>query len=239
MRARSHPPLLHAIFALSARHLTRLPKYQTPKGILYQGQLLPRLTEHDAVEYMLKCIPALREFHEIQDDESLESIIATAVILRQLEEIDDEEDRSSRPGGGGEAQEEPRRVDQVNFLAIIDAVLRSPPSQSLFGRRGLVRAAYWMAVRQEIYHSFTRRHPPQMVLDPEYARDASEANRIVLHTAQVARWRWADGSEQEWCKFKFPQRFLLVLVGVVTCDIPWLMARIPSGSASAETRGTA
>jgi hypothetical protein len=78
VRARQHPPLLYAIFALSARHLSRLPKYGTPQGILYQGQLLPKLTPHDAVEYTLKCIPALRDFHTIQEDEKLESIIATA-----------------------------------------------------------------------------------------------------------------------------------------------------------------
>ncbi|KAM0441846.1 hypothetical protein ACHAQK_004784 [Fusarium lateritium] len=203
IRARQHPPLLYAIFALSARHLSRLPKYKTPQGILYQGQLLPKLTPHDAVEYTLKCIPALRDFHTIQEDEKLESIIATAVILRQLEEIDDEEDeqevRNQRRGSGSEA---PRAKPQVNFLAIIDAVLRSPPSRTLFGRRSLIQAAYWMAVRQELYHSFTKRQAPKMILDPEYGHGASKANKIVLHTAQVAKWRWADGSEQEWLRLQ-------------------------------------
>ncbi|KAF5665081.1 hypothetical protein FHETE_6796 [Fusarium heterosporum] len=203
LRARQHPPLLYAIFALSARHLSRLPKYKTPQGILYQGQLLSKLTSHDAVEYTLKCIPALRDFHTIQDDEKLESIIATAVILRQLEEIDDEDDeqeeRNQRRDGGTEA---PRSKPQVNFLAIIDAVLRSPPSRTLFGRRSLIQAAYWMAVRQELYHSFTKRQAPKMTLDPEYGHGASKANKIVLHTAQVAKWRWADGSEQEWLRLQ-------------------------------------
>ncbi|KAJ4024773.1 hypothetical protein NW753_013987 [Fusarium oxysporum] len=196
LRARHHPPLLYAIFALSARHLSRLPKYKTPQGILYQGQLLPKLTPHDAVEYTLKCIPALRDFHLIQDDEKLESIIATAVILRQLEEIDDEEDEEQ------ERNQRRNAKPQVNFLAIIDAVLRSPPSRTLFGRRSLIQAAYWMAVRQELYHSFTKRHPPKMILDPEYGHGASKANKIVLHTAQVAKWRWADGSEQEWLRLQ-------------------------------------
>ncbi|KAF7562153.1 hypothetical protein G7046_g1995 [Stylonectria norvegica] len=202
LRARKHPPLLHAIFAVAARHLTRLPQYQTPQGILYQGQLLPTLTQHHAVEYMLRCIPALREFHNIQDDEYLESIIATAVILRQMEEIDDEEDVSSRPTGLGQSYGGTRSVGQVNFLAIIDAVLRSLPSQTLFGRLSLIQAAYWMAVRQEIYHSFTRKHAPKMALDPEYGHGTSEANKIVIHTAQVAKWRWADGSELEWLRLQ-------------------------------------
>lgn len=201
IRARHHPPLLYAIFALAARHLTRLPRFKTPNGILYQGQLLPNLTPHDAVEYTLKCIPALRDFHTIQDDERLESIIATAVILRQLEEIDDEDDGEDRQGSPGESPGESRPKHQVNFLAIIDAVLRSAPSQTLFGRRSLIQAAYWMAVRQEIFHSFTRRHPPQMTLEPEYGQGASKANKIVLHTAQVAKWRLSDRSEQEWREF--------------------------------------
>ncbi|WAO93344.1 Hypothetical protein NCS54_01088800 [Fusarium falciforme] len=201
IRARQHPFLLHAIFALAARHLTRLPKYRTAQGILYQGQLLPKLTTHDAVEYTLKCIPALRDFHAIQDDDRLECILATAVILRQLEEIDDEEEEA-RSDSQVDENEGPRSKEQVNFLAIIDAVLRSPPSQTLFGRRSLIQAAYWMAVRQELYHSFTKRHPPKMILDPEYGRGASRANKIVLHTAQVAKWRWADGSEQEWLRLQ-------------------------------------
>jgi hypothetical protein len=119
-----------------------------------------------------------------------------------LEEIDDEEDeqeeRNQRRDSGTEA---PRAKPQVNFLAIIDAVLRSPPSRTLFGRRSLIQAAYWMAVRQELYHSFTKRQAPKMILDPEYGHGASKANKIVLHTAQVAKWRWADGSEQEWCSY--------------------------------------
>ncbi|KAF7552068.1 hypothetical protein G7Z17_g4600 [Cylindrodendrum hubeiense] len=203
IRARQHPPLLYAIFALAARHLTRLPRFKTPNGILYQGQLLPNLTPHDAVEYTLKCIPALRDFHTIQDDERLESIIATAVILRQLEEIDDDEDDGEeRQGTPGENPGESRPKTKVNFLAIIDAVLRSAPSQTLFGRRSLIQAAYWMAVRQEIFHSFTRRHPPQMTLEPEYGQGASNANKIVLHTAQVAKWRLSDRSEQEWLRLQ-------------------------------------
>lgn len=145
---------------------------------------------------MLKCIPGLREFHNVQDDDFRESIIATAVILRQLEEIDDEDDKHGAPGAEGDTSHRPKH--QVNFLAIIDAVLRSPPSQSLFGSRSLIQAAYWMALRQEIYHSFTRKHPPQMMLEPEYWHGASRANQICMHTAQVAKWRWTDRSEREW-----------------------------------------
>jgi hypothetical protein len=147
---------------------------------MFHGQLLPRLNKHSALEYTLQCIPALRSFHDSEDDEYRDSIIATAVILRQLEEIDDGD------------------PEPTNFLPIVNAFLRSPPSQSLFGRRGLIRASYWMALRQEIYHSFTRRQAPQMVLAADYWASASNANKAVMHTVQVAKWRWGDGTEQEW-----------------------------------------
>ncbi|CZS82962.1 unnamed protein product [Fusarium graminearum] len=211
-QSRDHVPSPRSYQTYSSVETTRFPLQDPQEACLLRyfveelsHWLLPKLTPHDAVEYTLKCIPALRDFHTIQDDEKLESIIATAVILRQLEEIDDEEDSNSdhseqeRNNHGKEAT---TSKPQVNFLAIIDAVLRSPPSRTLFGRRSLIQAAYWMAVRQELYHSFTKRHPPKMVLDAEYGLGASKANKIVLHTAQVAKWRWADGSEQEWLRLQ-------------------------------------
>ncbi|KAG5949440.1 hypothetical protein E4U53_005880 [Claviceps sorghi] len=203
-RAREHAHLLNAIFAVAARHLSRLPKYKTAQGICYHGQLLPHLDEHSAVEYMLLCMPALRQFHDdVLDDDYRDSIVATAVILRQLEEIDDEDDLLQLSGlpnvlhssGAGK---------QVNFLAIIDAVLRSPPSQSVFGQRSLMQAAYWMALRQEIYHSFTRLQAPQLMLPPEFWHIASPANKSVMHLVQVARWKWGSSSPIEWCKQHIP-----------------------------------
>ncbi|KAM4065862.1 fungal zn(2)-Cys(6) binuclear cluster domain-containing protein [Hirsutella rhossiliensis] len=195
--ARKHPHLLDAIFAVAARHLSRLPQYKTPHGILYHGQLLPNLTEHAAVEYMLKCIPALRQFHDIQDDDYRDSIITTAVILRQLEEIDHEDDAHGGP-----------MHRSVNFLAIIDAVLRSLPSQTAFGQRSLMQAAYWMALRQEIFNSFTRREAPQLMLPPEFWHSASQANKVVMHLVQTAKWHWGGGSEQEWVRLAKQQEHL-------------------------------
>ena len=192
VRAREQPHLLDAIFAVAARHLSRLPQYKTPQGIVYRGQLLPDLSPHTAVEYMLRCIPALRHFHDVEDDEYRDSIIATAVILRQLEEIDDDDDEQT--GADGLMQ------TQVNFLPIIDAVLRSPLSQSGFAKRSLIQAAYWMALRQEIYHSFMRAQPPQMILTADYWQGASGANKAVMHTVQVAKWRFGGTPEEEWGK---------------------------------------
>lgn len=200
-RAHHHSHLLNAIFAVAARHLSRLPQYKTPAGILYHGQLLPKLSEHDAVEYMLKCIPALRHFHDVADDDYRDSVIATAVILRQLEEIDEEEDDSpANDESDGLGNDALAYGDKPNFLPIINSVLRSSASQALFGRRSLIQAAYWMALRQEIYHSFTRKQSPQLVPSPDLWHSASNANKTVMHTVQVAKWRWEDRSEREWSK---------------------------------------
>lgn len=176
-----------------------MPQFKTAHGIKYHSQLLPKLDQHSAVEYMLHCIPALRHFHVSQDDEYLDGVIATAVLLRQLEEIDDEEDGLEHSNG---------LQQKVNFLPIIDAVLRSPASQTLFGRRSLIQAAYWMALRQEIFYSFTRRQAPQMILAAEYWNGASNANKAVMHTVQVVKWRWGDGSLQEWKRLMRQQKHL-------------------------------
>lgn len=200
IHARRYPPLLHAIFAVSARHLSRLPQYRTPQGILYHGQLLPDITPNSAVEYMLTCIPALRQFHENEGAERREHIIATAVILRQFEEMEEDESETDFPASTDENNFNGYTRERVNFLAIINAVVRSSHSEGLFHRRGLFDAAYWMAVRQEVYYALTRRQSPQMLLFPALWQDANTANKIVMHTAQVAKWLWDDKSEPEWRK---------------------------------------
>ncbi|KAG5978494.1 hypothetical protein E4U55_006155 [Claviceps digitariae] len=215
-RAREHTHLLNAIFAVAARHLSRLPKYKTPQGICYHGQLLPNLDEHSAVEYMLLCMPALRQFHDdVLDDDYRDSIVATAVILRQLEEIDNEDDQMQLSGLPNDLNS-PEPGKQVNFLAIIDAVLRSPPSQSVFGQRSLMQAAYWMALRQEIYHSFTRQQAPKSFLPLEFWHIASPANKCVMHLVQVAKWKWGNGSAIEWSILVDQQDYLekTVLAGI-------------------------
>ncbi|PHH77666.1 hypothetical protein CDD82_3408 [Ophiocordyceps australis] len=79
LRAKQYPHLLDAMFAVAARHLSRMPQYKTHNGIQYRGYSLPSLGDHVAVEYMLKCIPPLRQFHHPQDSSDyLDSIIATA-----------------------------------------------------------------------------------------------------------------------------------------------------------------
>lgn len=171
---------------------------------MYHGQLLKNLSQSDAISYMLECLPAFRQFHKTEDDDFRDSVVATAVILRQLEEIDDDEDYSQYGAYHFKGK-------TLNFLSIIDMVLKDNDLQAMFGHRSLTQAAYWMALRQEIYHSFTKKAPPQLTLAPEHWQTASKVNKTVMHTVQVAKWRWGGGSMDEWRTFTSPLGFLLML----------------------------
>jgi hypothetical protein len=192
-RARHYPPLLNAILAMSTRHLCRLEKYRTPQGIVYRGQPLPNLSPGSAVEYMLKCIPVLKDFHTTRDGETRELIVTTAVILRHFEELDDEEEEDSSI--------ETRLDGGVNFLGILNAVLRSLTSDDLVHHRELLSASFWVALRQEVYYALRKGYPPQMVEPPSEWADISPANKLVFHTRQVTRWLFEDKSEEGWRKF--------------------------------------
>jgi hypothetical protein len=173
-----------------------MAQYATLEGFQYEGQQLTGLTAHSAVEYMLACIPALREFHEIHDKEHRELIVATAIVLRQFEEMEDEAD-SSRPAiidnDGHLHCQAP-----VNFLDIINAIIRCSHDEGDFNRHELLDVAYWICLRQEVYSAFTQKRSPQMLLAPEQWTSAAAVNKMVMHTAQVAKWLFNDRSNDEW-----------------------------------------
>lgn len=191
-RARKYPPLLHAIYAVSARHLCR--KFATSRGVVFQGQLLSTLTPSTAVEYMLKCIPVLREFHRVADEETRELIVTMAVVLRQFEEIDvdvDENDLAGRDGVGG----------RVNFLSVINAVLRTSRFEGYFKDSELLKASYWVALRQEVYYALSKGHVPEMAVSPQLWDVVSPANRLIVHTSRVAKWLFSGKSVEDYGKF--------------------------------------
>lgn len=161
----------------------------TPQGVLYHGQLLTDLKSSTAVEYMLECIPGLIRFPEIHDSIEQENIMAAAVILRQYEEI--EEDMEDEDD---EADLDFR--EQVNFLAItqtiIDSMISSPLNQSL------ATAAYWIAIRQEVYYALTRERTLHMRFGPEDWQNASVANALIMLVGEVAMWCWGEKSPEEW-----------------------------------------
>ncbi|KAM0230007.1 hypothetical protein ACHAPO_009559 [Fusarium lateritium] len=198
-RARRYPPLLNAILAMSSRHLCRVERYKTPQGIVYRGQPLPNLTPGSSVEYMLKCISVLKDFHTTQDGEIRELIVTTAVILRHYEELDDHEQDTGSEMDFNEG---------VNFLAILNAVLRSLTADDLSHRRELLNASYWIALRQEVYYSLLKGYSPQIVEPPAEWVDISPANKLVSHTNQVAKWLFSDKSETGWRNLKKQEEYL-------------------------------
>ncbi|KAH8759824.1 hypothetical protein F5883DRAFT_647726 [Diaporthe sp. PMI_573] len=214
-RARHCEPLLNAILAAAARHLVRVPQYRTePGGIIeYLGQPLPNLTAHTAFEYMLRCIPALHDVPQIQDEEYRENLAAAAVILRQFEEMDHDQETAGEKDAGrvaapGDAvssthldtRESSQSSDHgVNFLDIAKAILRTTTTS---GSNGLTDAVGWLALRQEIYYAFSLGRSPQISLPREQEREASPVNRLILHTYQVAKWNYGDKTVQEWERLK-------------------------------------
>jgi len=89
---------------------------------------------------MLKCIPELIRFPEIEDSSHQEDIMAATVILRQCEEMEEELE---------EGEVENRLNGRVNFLAIthtiIDTMISTPLDHSL------ATATFWIAARQDVY----------------------------------------------------------------------------------------
>jgi hypothetical protein len=189
-RAQHCETLRNAIFAVSTRHLCRLPQYKTRNGILYRGQLLPHLKKSSALEYMLKCIRGLAEFPSIQDPVHQENIMAATVILRQYEEMEDSDE--------GKIGAEYYDDERVNFLAvtqkIIDSMIAAPLDHSL------ATAAYWIAIRQEVYYALTREAIPHLRFDSDRWRNASIANNMIMFVGEVAKWCWGQKLPGEWGK---------------------------------------
>ncbi|KAF7616620.1 hypothetical protein F9C07_1651442 [Aspergillus flavus] len=191
-RARHCPPLRNAIYAVASRHLSRLPQYRTSKGPKYKGQVLPHLSTSTAVEYMLKCIPALIDFHKICDREYQENIMAAAVILRQYEEIEEEEEIDSSTGA--------RDQQPVNFLAIIQAIIET--TASIPTHHSFANAVFWIAIRQEIYYALAMQRFPRITPDQDKRQGASAANKLILFAGDVTRWWLGDRSPLDWAVLK-------------------------------------
>ncbi|MCJ1391071.1 hypothetical protein MMC18_003932 [Xylographa bjoerkii] len=176
-RAAICPPLLYAVFAVSARHLSRVGTYDP----------------YAADRYYEKC---LNHLTKMMDDEAAsmdENLLAATVVLRWLEEIE-------VPLSGFDLQSH-----LVGTSALISAQESAshPPS-------GLRQAAFWVALRQEIYIAFTnqrivRWNLDRSPLDHSFSAtdDCTWANRMVLCCAVVLKFcfdtegdhtvsRWAE-----------------------------------------------
>ncbi|RDW65740.1 uncharacterized protein DSM5745_09479 [Aspergillus mulundensis] len=210
--------LLNAIFAVSSRHLSRLPQYKTPEGIIvYHGQSLPDLTTSSAVEYMLNCIPGLSSFHE-SDPSEQENLMCAAIILRQYEEMEEEMDEiTPEPGaispdtedrvnpgnenGSGRGMNPKQAGKRVNFLAITQTIIHAMiSSSSPVQRSSLAVAAYWIAIRQEVYYALTRKRAPAVTFTVEDWESATVANTMIMHAGEVTKWCWGERTVDEYGK---------------------------------------
>ncbi|KAL4957608.1 hypothetical protein BDW69DRAFT_180393 [Aspergillus filifer] len=215
LRAHTDLTLRNAIFAVSSRHLSRLPKFKTSQGIVYHSQLLPHLTTSSAVEYMLKCIPGLLSFHGVQDPGLQENLMAAAIILRQYEEMEEEVeegDADAEHRGDGDMSAHHGDTDgkqqRVNFLAITKTIIYSM-IESPLARSSLAVAAYWIAIRQEVYYALTRKRAPCVSFTPEDWDNATVANMMIMHAGEVAKWCWGDRSAAEYERLKMHQQRLV------------------------------
>ncbi|KAI8311497.1 hypothetical protein K4K61_012052 [Colletotrichum sp. SAR11_59] len=202
-RARACQPLRDATLSVAARHLCRHPRFRTEPGgvIVYQNQLLPDLTPQSAIEYMLRCIPALHEVSRTQDEEYRENLAAAALILRQFEEMDPEEAQSATSSDFGNG------IGNVNFLDITKAILRAAPSRW----SGLLSAVYWVAVRQEIYFALTLERSPQITAQPpDLDRDTCFANKLIWFMSEVAKRKMGERSGTEWERLRNEEEVLIV-----------------------------
>ncbi|MCJ1399182.1 hypothetical protein MMC11_002384 [Xylographa trunciseda] len=161
-RAAICPPLLYAVFAVSARHLSRIGTYDP----------------YAADRYYEKC---LNHLTKMMDDEAAsmdENLLAATVVLRWLEEIE-------VPLSGFDLQSH-----LVGTSALISAQESAPNPPS-----GLRQAAFWVALRQEIYIAFTNQRIVRWNLDRSpldfsfsATDDCTWANRIVLCCAVVLKF---------------------------------------------------
>lgn len=126
-RARSNGTLANAIFALSARHLSRTSTFDAYVADVYYQRCLQQL------------IPTLA--CEVQD----ESLLVAAVLLRLMEEID-------VPISGADLQ-----CHLLGTQAIVRAQEHWSFQQA--AGNGLLQAAHWAALRQDLYIAFATQRP--------------------------------------------------------------------------------
>lgn len=88
-RASESPPLLNAIFTISARLLYRLPKHRNSSGVVeWQGIMLPNITEESAVYFHNECIRDLLKLSMDPQQVHNQNLLVAAIILRTDEEMD-------------------------------------------------------------------------------------------------------------------------------------------------------
>lgn len=168
-RAALCPTLLNAVFAASARHLSRISDYDPLVSNRYHQECLKHL------------IPMLDDTASILD----ENLLASTVILRYLEEIE-------VPLSGAL-----HYADGESHLLGTHVFITAQERSTVTG--GLRQAAFWVGLRQEIYVAFVNQRSIIPALEHcnidrsfEATDDHTWANRIVVHCADVIRYCFGD-----------------------------------------------
>lgn len=184
-RAKQSATLFNAILALSARHMSRVAKFD------------PYISDHYYQECLKTLIPALDDQEASSDD----NLLAATVVLRLLEEFD-----------GKISPKIARKFDLNAIVPLVGSDLQGHSigtqsfikSQEDYPRAaGLRQAAYWAGVRQEIYISATLQrapafrpgleqqgHPPAI----DRSDDCAWANMAIAHCAEVLDFSFGQGS---------------------------------------------
>jgi hypothetical protein len=169
-RAATCPTLLNAIFALSARHLSRIGEYDPLISNRYHQECLKHL------------IPMLDDSAAAVLDENL---FASTIILRHLEEIE-------VPLSGQSP------ADNTFHLLGAHALISAQERTTMAG--GLREAAFWVGLRQEIYVAFVNQRSimPSLEhcnIDRSFgaAPDHVWSCRMVVICADALRYCFGDG----------------------------------------------
>jgi hypothetical protein len=168
-RAAICPPLLNAIFALSARHLSRIGEYDH----LVSNKYIQGCLQH--------LIPMLDDSSALQD----ENLLASTIILRHVEELE-------VPLSGQQSAHQESHLFGAH--AFITAQERAA---TITG--GLRQAAFWVGLRQEIYVAFVNQRSIIPALEHcnidrsfEAASDDIWACRMVVLAADIIRYCFGD-----------------------------------------------
>lgn len=179
-RALNEPVLLNAIFAASARHLSRVDK-----------SVDPYLSDR----YHQQCIELLIPM--LNDDSAAlnENLLASTVILRYLDETD-------------ASVSEHVTLDNSGHLIGIHTLIIAQESSAVLG--GIRQAAFWVGLRQGIYLAFVKQQsiiPPlqHCNVDRSFtsADEATWANRIIVKCAEVIRYCFTQDEHE-----RTPARYL-------------------------------
>lgn len=171
-KARTNGTLASAVFALSARHLSRTSTFDAYVADMYYQRCLQQL------------IPALAT--EIPD----ESLLVAAVLLRLMEEID-------VPITGADLQNH-----LFGTQAIVRALEQQVSEQSGRSRSGLLHAALWAALRQDLYIAFATRRPmvlSNLALFRTCHGDKAQDSRMTGQTSDEEDARWANMAVVQCC----------------------------------------